>query len=360
MSTVLTENEPLIAAQILSLLSGRVTIVQPEGLFMGISIPNLGGHFRFEITALDDSEVEDGRVLIKTAIDPNVSMIATLNGESDATGFRTTSVGFRFETVKKTAESDFRLATLRAGLSLATNSRLVTPGLGLDFWFRLNESLRDISEMLKLRQTMYRLMVIERATGVRFRVPSFIEGEDMQSISLLYHAITERSFGWPFDGVLTVFYEADKELAKRFEEVNKSPDFSYPCSHHESLFGIPIPLGLGAITIISKNIEDFDRTLEELRMNDGHMVAVKVRSRIGLAHYNFREAPRLPSKAWSEDLQMFVNMESQLDAALVERYNDLAAASLAGLEEYERAEITARPTLGEAFLIDSGSGERVG
>lgn len=355
MSTLLAENEPLIAAQILSLLSARVTIVP----FMEISIPNLQGYFRLEITDLDDSQIEDGRVLVTAAIDANVKMITTLSGEFDATGFHAKSVGFRFETVIKTAESDFRLATLRAGLSLATNTRLVAPGLGLDFWFRLNESLRDISEMLKLRQTMYRLMVIERATGGRFKVPSFIKGEDLQAISLVYHAITERSFGWPFDGVLTVFYEADKELAKRFEEVNKSPDFSYPCSHHESLFGVQIPLGLGAITIIRKNIEDFDRILEELRKNDGHIVAVKVRSRIGLAHYNFRDAPRLPSKAWSEDLQMLINMESQLDGSLVERYNDLAAASLAGLDESEKAEITARPTLGEAFLIDNGSRERV-
>ena len=181
----------------------------------------------------------------------------------------------------------------------------------------------------------------------------------MQAISLLYHAITERSFGWPFDGVLTVFYEASKELVKRFEEVNKSPDFSYPCSQHQSVFGVEIPLGLGAITIIHKYIEDYDRILKEFRKDDGHVVAVKVRSRIGLAHYNFRDSPRLPRKAWSDDLQMLINMESQLDGALVERYNALAAASLAGLNEHEKAEITARPTIGEAFLIDNGSRERV-
>jgi hypothetical protein len=203
-------------------------------------------------------------------------------------------------------------------------------------------------------------MVIERATSRCFNVPSFIEGEDMQAISLLYHAITERTFGWPFDGVLTVFYDASKDLAIRFEEVNKSPDFSYPCSHHESLFGTEISLGLGAITIISKYIEDFDRILEEFRKDDGHIVAVKVRSQIGLAHYNFPDAPRLPDKTWSEDLQMLINMESRLDETLVEGYNALAAASLAGLNEHEKAEITARPTIGEAFLIDNGSRERAG
>ena len=86
---------------------------------------------------------------------------------------------------------------------------------------------------------------------------------------------------------------------------------------------------------------------------------VKVRSRIGLAHYNLREAPLLPANVWNEDLQMLISMEGQLDSALVERYNDLAAASLAGLSEHEKAEITARPEIGEAFLIEDTPTERV-
>src|SRR5260370_19755785 len=316
MSTVVVENEATAAAQIVSVLSAGVMIAHPENLSMEISIPNLGGNFRLELTDLDDSEKEDGRVLVKAAIDANARMVMTLFGESDTNGFRTKSVSFGFDTAKKTADSDFRLATLRAALSLATQTRLVAPGLGLDLWFRLNESLRDISEMLKLRQTMYRLMVIERATGQQFTVPSFIVGQDMEAISLLYHAITERAFGWPFDGVLTILYEASKDLAMLLEEANQSRDFVYPCTQSKSLFGVEIELGLGAITIIDKHIEDFDHVLEELRKDDGHPVPVNVRSRIGLAHYNMRDAPRLPTKAWNEDLKMLIAMQSHLDASL--------------------------------------------
>jgi hypothetical protein len=181
----------------------------------------------------------------------------------------------------------------------------------------------------------------------------------MEAIGLLYHAITERSFAWPFDGVLTVFYEAGKDLVARFEEVNKSSDFSYPCTQSRSLFGVEIPLGLGAITIIDKYIEDYDRVLDEFRKDDSHRVAVRVRSRIGLAHYNMRDVPRLPTKTWSEDLQILIVMESRLDDALMERYNALAAASLAGLDENEKAEMTVRPAIGTAFLIDNDSAERV-
>src|SRR6266852_3824681 len=168
MSTVVAENEALIAAQIISVISAGVIITPPDDMLIEISVPNLGGYFRLEVMDLDDSELQEGRVFVKAAIDANARMVLTLFGDSNDEGFHTRSVSFGFEAAKKTAESDFRLATLRAALSLATQSRLVAPGLGLDLWFRLNESLRDISEMLKLRQTMYRLMGIERAPSRQF------------------------------------------------------------------------------------------------------------------------------------------------------------------------------------------------
>lgn len=357
MSTLTLENEASVAAQIISVLSAGVFVAPSENMSIEISVPNLGGYFRLELTDLDDSEIEDGRVLVKAGIDANARMVVTLCGESDTNGFHTKNVSFGFETAKKTAESDFRLATLRAALSLATQTRLLARGLGLDLWFRLNESLRDVGEMLKLRQTMYRLMVIERATGAQFKVPSFIVGQDMEAISLLYHAITERAFGWSFEGLLTVFYAASKDVADSLEAWNQSSDFVYPCFERQLLFGIEFPLGEGNITIIDKHIEDFEQVLKELRSDDGHTVTVRVRSRIGLAHYYFPDAPRLPDKAWNADLQMLIDMEGQLDAALMERYNALAAATLAGLNELEKAEITARPEIGEAFLIDDTSME---
>ncbi len=359
MSTVTLQNEASVAGEIISVISAGVILAPPTNLSLEISVPNLGGRFRLELTDLDDSEVENGRVVVKAAVDANSRMVVTLFGDSNSEGFHTKRVSIGFETDEKTAESDFRKATLRAALSLATQTRLVTPGLSLDLWFRLNESLRDISEMLKVRQTMYRLMVIERATGRRFEVPSFIAGEDMEAISFLYHAITERSFGWPFEEALIVSYKASRDLAIRLEQANRSPDSTYPLSHHKWLFGFEIPLGEVMMTIIDKYIENFEQVLEDLKKDDGHLVEVKVRSRIGLAHYLVANAPRLPIGVWSNDLRMLIDMEGQLDAAVVERYNALAAASLAGLSENEKAEITRRPKIGGAFLIEDPSTERV-
>jgi hypothetical protein len=60
----------------------------------------------------------------------------------------------------------------------------------------------------------------------------------------------------------------------------------------------------------------------------------------------------LPAKIWGQDLQILVDMESQLDDALVERYNALAASTLEGLDDAERVAITERPLLGEDAFID--------
>lgn len=359
MSTVVLENQGSVAAEIISVLSAGVIVAPPKNLFLEISVPNLGGYFRHEITDLDDSAIQKGRLVVKARIHIDAKIVVTLLGESATDGFQTKRIDLGFENPERTAESDFRSATLRAALSLATQTRLASPGLSLDLWFRPNESLREISAMLKFRQTMYRLMVIERATGRHFEMPSFILGEDMKAISPLYHAITERAFGWPLEGVQTVVYAASKDVADSFEEWNQPSDFVYPCFRRESLFGIEVQLGEGTITIVDKHIEDFEQVLKELRSDDGHPVAVRIRSRIGVAHYNFPDAPRLPDKAWDADLQMLINMEGQLDAALVQRYHALAAATLAGLNEDEKAEITARPEIGEAFLIDDESMEKV-
>lgn len=349
MSTVILQNEASVSGEIISVISAGVILAPPTNLSLEISVPSLGnGPFRLELT--DHSEVEKGHLVVKARVDATAKIVFTLIGQSATNGFD--SISFGFENAVRTAESEFRKVTLRAALCLATQARLASPGLSLDLWFRPNEPLRKISEMLKLRQTMYRIMVIERATGQHFEIPSFISGEDMEAISFLYHAITEGAFEWPLDDVLTFFRTASKDMAILLEEQDKFSDFRDVGHQHQSLFGVEIPLGLGAITIKDKHIEDFDQVLEELRKEDGRTVAVRVRSRIGLARYNMREAPRLPDKAWNADMQMLINMDEQLDAALLTRYHDLAASTLHGLNDEEKAAITERPYLDEEAFVD--------
>jgi hypothetical protein len=359
MSTVVLENQGSVAAEIISVHSAGVIVATPKNLFLEISVPNLGGYFRLELSDLDDSAVKEGKLVLRAKIDINARLAITLQGESAADGFQTNSISIRFETHMRTAESDFRATTLRAALSLATRTRLASPGLSLDLWFRPNEPLREISAMLKFRQAMYRLMVIERATGRHFQIPPFISVEDIKAIGPLYHAVTESAFAWPLEGIQTILYPASKDVSDSLAQWNQSGDFIYPYFQRESLFGIEVPLGEGTITIVDKQIEDLERVVKELGSDDGHLVPVRIRSRIGLAHYSFPNAPRPPETPWSPDLQTLIDIEGQLDEALMERYNALAAATLAGLNEDQKAKITARPEIGEAFLIDDEGMENV-
>ena len=352
MSTLALENEASVAAEIISVVSAGVIVAPPQNLFLEISVPSLGGgHFRLELTDLDDSEIEDGRLVLKARIDTNTLIIVTLLGESATDGFQTNSVTFGFESAKKTATSNFRVVTLRAALSLATQTRLVSPGLKLELWFRLHESLREISEMLKFRQTMYRIMVIERATGKLLSVPPFITGEDMESVSFIYHAITKRHFEWAYDEI-KIDYPASKGLAAQLEQYSHERDFEYPDLRHQSLLGVEVLLGDGTTTMKDSYIENLEQTLRELRTDDGHTVTVRVRSRIGLALIQAPHAPRLPEQTWDPELWMLINMDEQLDAALLTRYHDLAASTLDGLTDEEKAAITERPYLDEEAFLD--------
>lgn len=93
--------------------------------------------------------------------------------------------------------------------------------------------------------------------------------------------------------------------------------------------------------------------------NDGHEVKVVVRSLSGQGRYDFPDAPRLPDAAWDQRIQTLISLESLLDAKLVACYHALAAATLSNLTEEEKAEVTIRPELGEAFLIEDSTGENV-
>jgi hypothetical protein len=70
-----------------------------------------------------------------------------------------------------------------------------------------------------------------------------------------------------------------------------------------------------------------------------------VSSRSGLGLYETPEAPRLPESAWDSKLEALASLEEALDEELIERYSALAAATLSGATEEEKALMTARPEL---------------
>jgi hypothetical protein len=354
LSTAVLHNQFVATADVISGVLGTSLPPSLADLSLQIVIPDFAGVLELPLTDIGGG-MASGKVLLKASIDVDSTIVLLLTGElvEQDDKFHVRQVNLNTETTTKKAQTDFVLTTIRAALSLANQVQLRMTEIGLDLELRFSEPLIEISNMLRRRLIAYRILVIERATGHRFKLPLDITGLEVEEIALIYHAITQRAFQWPFES-LTVFMPATIEWAERLEHANQSSDFSLgPDPQTKNLFGHVIPLGLGLVTVVDKIIDDFDGVVRELSKNDGHQVEVKIRSLTGQCRYDFPEAPRLPHRPWDERIQMLVDLDAPLDAALVGRYNALAASTLEGLSEEEKAALTARPELDEdAFAID--------
>lgn len=325
-----------------------------------ISIPDFQVDLALPSTELK-SEMESGEVILKASIDSDLTLVLTFTGElfREEDKFQIQQVDLNIETTTKLARSDFVFTSLRSVLSLAEHIYLRVPDLQLDLSLKFDEPLLDISQMLRRRQIAYRIMTIERSTGYEFQLPLDISGEQVKNITLIYNAIAHRSFVWPISEIGYGFL-AIKGVLSRLLFLNQLSSITFgPHQITIPLFGKPISLGYGYITVEDKTIQNFDKIQEELAREDGHVVNVVVRSLSGQGRYDLPGAPRLPDEPWDEKLQSLIDLEDQLDAALIARYNALAASTLEGLSEDEKAEITARSDIGEAFLIEDSNEETI-
>ncbi len=239
------------------------------------------------------------------------------------------------------------MSTIRVALVLADEMHVQIPSLHVDLTARFSESLLEISQTLRRRQIDYRVMIIERAIGHEFHLPSDISGDEVRDITLAYRAITEHSFIWPADSA-TVFFPATKEGADTLSRISQESDVPiYPVPFSLELFGYQIDLGQRGVIIKDAAIENYEIAYKEITQGGGQEVPVIIRSTSGQARYDFFGVPEPPTTMWKQNIQRLVELESQLDAALVNRYHALAASTLEGLTEEERISITARPELDE-------------
>ena len=79
----------------------------------------------------------------------------------------------------------------------------------------------------------------------------------------------------------------------------------------------------------------------------------KIRSLSGQDRYEFTEIAYSSRVSWEPKVQALIDLEPYLDMAIIERYHALAAATLAGLTEEEKKEVTTFPDLDESFIVDT-------
>lgn len=334
-----------------NVLSGAFPVPLPQveqGLSLCFDIPAFQLQLAIPITKVE-SDMDAGRVVFRGTIDAAAILILTGTGKLNRAegSFKIEHVNLHIERLAEIARADFIVSTIRAALVLAGDIHVRIPSIQIDITLRFNEPLLDISQMLRRRQIDYRIMVIERTVGHEFHLPADISGDEVRDITLAYHAIVDRSFVWPI-GSITIFFPATIEWANTLSRLRHEKSIPIgPDPFSLELFGYQIELGQRGIIIQDAVIENFEITQKEISKDDGHLVPVVIRSASGQAKYDFFGAPKLPAAMWDSNIQRMVELESQLDAALVARYHALAASTLEGLTEEEKIAITARPELDE-------------
>jgi hypothetical protein len=347
MSTIVAESNLLITGNV---LSGVFPIPLPQveaDLRLRFDIPAFQLHFAVPITEIDP-DMESGTVSFKASFNDVIlalTAIGNLNRDEDV--FKIEHINLHMEQSEESARADFIISTIRAVLVLADDVHFRIPDVNIDITLRFDEPLLDISQMLRRRQIDYRIMVIEQATRREFHLPVDISGSEVHDITLAYRAIVEHSFAWAIDSV-TVFFPATKEWSDTLSRLKQDTSIPLgPDPFSIELFGQKIELGQKGMIIKDAVIEDFETACRELNKGDGHLVPIVIRSTSGQASYDFFGAPELPAVTWESNIEKMIELESQLDDALVARYHALAASTLEGLTEEEKVAITARPELDE-------------
>ncbi|HEY0324051.1 MAG TPA: hypothetical protein VGC66_24095 [Pyrinomonadaceae bacterium] len=355
MDSITSRNDLSATANVLGGLLTLPSSLSLSELSLHITVPDF--KFRLNAPLLDVTPTFSlGKIVIRAIVDTHVIAVLTLNGNliQGTTKFQTERFALSFELIEQRPRALFTAASILAMLGVARVMDVGIPEFDLGQRVNFDLPLPVICERLEKRQIAYRLMAIEQATGKEFLLPLSFAGSDLSAISFTYHSIVNRSFIWPDTRTLEGVIPANREGFARLHPINQPTKITFdsiPAS--KMVLGQLIPLGKARIVIEDAVLQNSDKVKDELEQNDGHQVEILMRSLSGQARYELPDAPHLPDTPWEPFIQELIGLESRLDACVINRYNAMAAATLAGLTEEEKAEITTRPDLDEdAFLME--------
>lgn len=321
------------------------TLESNQAGMIEINAPAFLFNLNAPITTIQVS-LDKQQVFITATIDETVLARLTLRGIIENNHiFQTQESLLDLIVTEDVAKGDFIALTLKALLALAGETTLHIPRLGLKLKLNFQVPLKSISDILQKQQTAYRLMVIECATGITFQLPSEYSGKEIRDITFIYRAITDRTFVWPNpEMTITVEMPATQEqLSKMPRQLIVEDIHLDPMVVEKHLLGHTIHLGKQKLVIKDGVLKDFDWVLQNLAIDDGHIVPAVFISATGQYLFSFPEAPQLLDKPWDSLIQHLIDIEPYLYQQLSDSYNALAASTFSGLTEEEIAEITARP-----------------
>jgi hypothetical protein len=297
---------------------------------------------------------EDGRITVQAALDVNVPLTIEIAGKltGGGTEFKPKEIGLVIAPNGDDAGLLFVASTFVALFALSPLS-LVVPGIGLALNdLRFDLSPKQIGEQLRTSKTAYKLMVVGRATGNRMDFPPILSGQDLQILTLIYRAIVDRTFDWPLASY-PLRRLATPAALESIRALGEPASMTFVRENvSQELLGRLIRLGTIKVFFKQAIIRDRDAFLGRLASESGQEVGTEVIAVDGRATIECADAPRLPDSPWTVQEKKLIALGPHLCDLLASRYNQLAAATLAGLTEEEKAEITARPELDEeAHLV---------
>lgn len=351
---------PSFSAEHLSAAHFLTPLTNPQGSLLAISVPTFGVHMKGEIT---DLEVGAGykEVTFESVVDSGVSALVTLRSEHSngaTTDLQIKEASLSLRANNHRPRTHFVADSLYAMLGLAGPVNVSIPSLNIELGLNFAMPPSKVATFLQLRQTYFGLMVIEKASGLKFEIPPHISGEEMNSIAFAYHAIVERQFIWRVN-YITQLPPANAETFAWLDTLQPAEPngCTYtlqmgPSQEVRKIFGQNVPLGDQTVFIVDGLIENRDDLLRELARNDGHIVPITIRPRGRRGRYVFSNAPRLPETSWDGKIENFIKFEDKLNERLAARYHELAASTVADLTPEEIEAVTTGPALdADAYLI---------
>jgi hypothetical protein len=296
----------------------------------------------FEVSGLGNG----AGLLARGVVGQDVALELSVKGSDISAAIRPT---------ERSAHAEFVASTIIALLGLSGRGT-VTIALGkrLFRWGKSNLALKTKSRVLQWRDLAYKLLVIERAAQANFELPDGYSGIEIQKINFLFQAMVRRSFIWPLNRYPLRLNATPEDLRRIKARGSKTPIKFLRPRVSETLFGREIYVGDMSVLIRQPAVLNLNQLLKELAAGDGHQVLAWLAPFDGTAKISTTQAPQLAAGVWGEDERSLIALDPFLTSALGNEYNSLAAATLEGLSDEEKAEITTRPEIGmSSFYIQT-------
>ncbi|HYL97312.1 MAG TPA: hypothetical protein VEZ90_00030 [Blastocatellia bacterium] len=319
---------------------------------LSIELPEIGLSLSTPI-AYVHLDLDAGKVDFGFEIDFVAAVAIHLTGDvvSGGARFSAREVSIQVSPIGHAAAAEFVASSLTAALALS-DCAVLRALRGEVRFGAFNLKLREISDLLRNRETARRLMVIGKACGYGLVFPPHLSGAEVQAIAFIHHATVDRTFVWPIHRHPMPMAANERNL-EMLRAHGQPARIAIPRRIVESLLGQEIDLGTVNIVMEDAIVEDADRVVSEASKLDGHEVQTFVRSLAGRATIECPEAPTLPPNPWTPNEEALMVIEGELVTRITDRYNALAASTLEGLTEEQKAELTnPEPSLGELLAPD--------